>query len=483
MVRTKLVAILIGPSGVGLVGLYNSATILIGILVGLGIGSSGIREVALAHSSGDPERLAHILKTLRRACWVTGFIGWGITAAFSYPLCLWVFGSGERTWAISLLGITVLLGAVGDGQRALLQGVRRIGDLARMGVYSILISTVVAVILYSWLGEQGIVPVLIISAIINVVVAWRYARKVQIIPVCQSITDSCRNSKHLLGLGLSFMWSGLLSSGAALVVRSMIVREYGIDANGIYQAAWAISGMFAGFIFTAMGTDFFPRLTAVAHENDQVNRLVNEQTEIGILLTLPGLLGTLAFAPWLMHLFYTSAFVAGSELLQWFLLGTFGRAVSWPMIYIQLAKNESKWFAFTEFTFWALHLGLSLLLLHWCGLRGGAMGYFIPNIVYVIGMLWLAAHLSGFRWSKPVIKLLLVSGMLVTAIFVSRYFFFESLSITIGALITATSLIYSLRGFAHRVGSENRFFSIIYRIPGLKYTCTFKRQPNNTILK
>ncbi len=131
MVRTKLVAILLGPAGVGLVGLYESAIGLVGMLSGLGIRSSGVREVAEAHGSGDPVRVAKTIKTLRRACWVTGLVGWLLTGALAYPLSVWTFGSGERAWATAILGVTLLLGAISGGQSALLQGVRRIGDLAR----------------------------------------------------------------------------------------------------------------------------------------------------------------------------------------------------------------------------------------------------------------------------------------------------------------------------------------------------------------
>ena len=80
MVRTKVVAILLGPSGVGLMGLYQSATSMVGTLSGLGIGQSAIREVAVAHGTGDAERIARTVTALRRACWVTGALGWLATA-------------------------------------------------------------------------------------------------------------------------------------------------------------------------------------------------------------------------------------------------------------------------------------------------------------------------------------------------------------------------------------------------------------------
>ena len=66
--------------------------------------------------------------------------------------------SNGNAWAISILGVTLLLGAISGGQKALLQGVRRIGDLARVSVVAMFLNTGVTLGIYVWLGQEGIVP-------------------------------------------------------------------------------------------------------------------------------------------------------------------------------------------------------------------------------------------------------------------------------------------------------------------------------------
>ena len=472
MVRTKFVAVLLGPSGVGLVGLYMSATSFVGAIAGMGIGSSGVREVAEAYGSGDNERVAQTIKVLRRACWATGLLGWMLTIALAWPLSLWTFGSGEHAWAIALLGATLLLGSISGGQSALLQGARRIGDLARLNVISVLAATVIAVGLYAWLRERGIVPVLITTAAVNIGFSWWFARRVPIASVAQSWMETWHQSKRLMGLGLAFMWSAFLTGSVALITRLLIVKELGLEANGVYQAAWGISGMFAGFILGAMGTDFYPHLTSVAHDNEQVNRLVNEQTEIGILLALPGLLGTLAFAPWIMHVFYSAKFHAGATLLPWFVLGIFGRVVSWPLGFILLAKGAFRWFAATETisnVFWIL---LTILLLRWCGLWGVALAFVILYGLTCAGMLWVTRRLTGFRWSLAALRLLLTSSGLIMANFSTQRWVPGVPGLAIGAVLSATACILSLRGIASRLGSNHRIVQIACKIPGVSFACS-----------
>jgi antigen flippase len=414
MVQTKLVAILLGPSGVGLVGLYQSATGLIGTVSGLGIGQSAVREVSEAHTSGNLGRVARTVIVLRRACWATGLLGWLMTAVLSWPLSVWTFGTPERAVPIALLGATLLLTSISAGQRALVQGARRIGDLARLQLLPTIPSVAISVSLYAWLGESGIVPVLIISGGVNVAFSWWIARRVPLVVATITWRESLRESGRFVSLGLAFAWSALMAAGVELTTRAWIVRDYGTEANGIYQSAWAISGVFAGFILQAMAADFYPRLSSMAKNNAEVNRLVNEQTEVGILLALPGILATLLFAPWAIWLLYTPKFMTASELLPWFVVGVFAKVVSWPLAFIQQAKGASRMFAATETMSWALLLVLTWLGLYWWQVPGVAIAFAILQGMYVLGMRYVAGRLSGFRWSSPVRRLLLLSAASVS---------------------------------------------------------------------
>ncbi len=469
LIRVKIVAVLLGPAGVGLIGLYSSAISLIGAVSGLGIGVSGVREVSQAYSQEDPAKAARTVRIMRRVSWGTGLLGWMLAAAFAQPISNLVFGSSEHTMAIAILGLTLLLGAVSSGQSALLQGVRRIGDLARINVVGMLINTVVAIGLYAWLRERGIVPVLLATSLVSLAVSWWFARRIKVEPVALSWSETLSGGRRLIGLGAAFMWSGLLTAGIDMLTRTIITREYGVDAAGYYQAAWALSGMFAGFILTAMGTDFYPRLTSAIHDHAQAARIVNEQTEIGVLLALPGLLGTLAFAPLVMEIFYSERFLPGAELLPWFLLGVFGRVVSWPLGYILLAKGSSRWFAATETAFSVFQLGLILWLVPGFGVVGAAYAFAIAYFAFTIGMSWVAFEVIGFKWSSDVKRLLLISAVFVLAGIGARTLIPGWQGMVAGGVIALAGTIASLRGLSARLGSDNPLARMCCRLPGGKW--------------
>jgi len=134
IVRTKLMAVFLGPAGFGLMGVYTSIADMARTLAEMGINSSGVRQIAESAGSGDAVRLARTVAVLRRVAMVLGLIGALLLVALAWPIAQLTFGNAEQAGAVALLSVAVFLRLVSDGQGALLQGIRRIGDMARVGV-------------------------------------------------------------------------------------------------------------------------------------------------------------------------------------------------------------------------------------------------------------------------------------------------------------------------------------------------------------
>jgi len=448
-----------------LVSLYQSLASVVGTIAALGIPSSGVRDMAEAAGTGDEVRIATAGFVLRRISWLTGLIAWILVAALSWPLSQWVFGSGERAAGVAILGVSLVFTLVSGGQMAFLEGLRRIGDIARMQVFSMIASTAVAIGLYAWLRERGIVPVLVVSAVISWIFSARYASRVRLADVRLDWRETWSGAKRMIHLGLAFMWSAVLGTGVTFGIRMIIVREAGIEANGIYQSAWAMSGMFAGFILSAMGTDFYPRLTAAAYDHERMNRMVNEQTEVGILLGLPGLLGTMIYAPLLMKVLYTVKFLAGAELLPWFVLGVFLKVVSWPTGFILLAKGSTRWFVVSETLFNVVLLGLTALAFRISGLPGTAYAFALAYGVYLIAMLVLTRALSGYAWNRQLVSLLITASLVVTGAFLLKAFTSELVTAIAGTMLFLIAGVISARGVATRLGRQHRVVALMLKFP------------------
>lgn len=465
LLKNKAAAVLLGPSGVGLVGLYMSATSMITVAAGLGLNASGVREVADAEASKDPGQIAKVTLVLRRLCWLSGAIGWLVTIALAWPLSFWTFGSTDRALDIVLLGSTVMLGAIAGGQVALLQGMRRIADLAKVNLLCVVAGTIISVALYVWAGIEGVVPALIVSALASTLINWLFARKVRLEHCSLSWIETFRQAGPLLRLGIALMWNGLLVTAVALLARALVVREAGLDASGLYQAAWTISGMFSGFILSAMSADFYPRLAGVSADNAALKRLVNEQTEVGLLLALPGILGTLVFAPLLLELLYTSKFVPAAELLPWFLTGVFVQVISWPIGFVLLAKSHSFTFAWVETAIQSSQVAMLYVFVAAFGLVGAAAAFALTQFIH-IGLYFLVVRRrTGFGWMAPVIRLVSICAFFMVAALLLHFLSGGWMRVAAGAVIVGAAGIFSLSKLLRMVDPATRIGKLIWSVP------------------
>lgn len=474
LLRVKVVAVLLGPAGVGIIGLYTTATSLMGTVTGMGLQSSAVRAIAQAQGAADPIAVARTVRMLRRLCWLTGLLGWLASLALAVPLSQLMFESTTHAWALAVLGAILLMNALSGGQSAMLQGMRRIGDIARMQVVAAILNTAVTLALYAWLRERGIVPVLIANAAVSLGLSWWFARRIVVEPVAMRWADTLAEARPMLALGAAMMWSGVLSLLVDLYTRTLISRQLGLEAAGLYQAAWALSAIFAGFVLAAMGADFYPRLTAVIEDRDAATRAVNEQTEIGILLALPGLLGTLALAKWVVWAFYSAEFAPAADVLAWMVLGVFGRVLSWPLSYIQLAKGAGRWLMITEASFLAIQAALVTWLVPRHGVIGAAYAFAACYALHTTGMAWVGHRLIGFRWSPPARRLMLIAGVLVLAALAANQLLPDLPAMIVGCVLAAVGSVWSLRGLARRLGPAHALVLWMQRIRWIRVILRFQ---------
>lgn len=454
VVRAKAFAVLLGPAGFGLMGLYTSILGLAQSLAGMGVNSSGVRQIAAAVGSDETGRIAMTAAVLRRVSVVLGLVGALLLVALSGELSRLTFGDAGHAGAVALLSLAVLFKVVSDGQAALVQGLRRIPDLARITVLGGLYGTVAGIALVFFLGEAGVVPALVAMALATLVVSWSASRRVALERPALTASVVGKEARALLALGFAFMSSALLTMGAAYVVRLLLLRRIGLDAAGLYQAAWTIGGLYVGFVLQAMGADFYPRLTAVVKERRECNRLVNEQAQVSLLLAGPGVIATLAFAPLVLPLLYSGAFADAVGVLRWICLGAALKVITWPIGFIVVAEGRQTLFLATEVAYTVIHVALAWALVGIFGVDGAGMAFFLSYVAHGLIVYPLVRRISGFRWSAANAWLglgfLAMSGAVFGAFHVLPWW----LATAFGALALVASTAYSVRALGRLLPPE-----------------------------
>lgn len=206
----------------------------------------------------------------------------------------------------------------------------------------------------------------------------------------------------MIRLGSVFMLTGATGTGALLVLRSIVAHRLGLEAVGHFSAAWAISMTHLGFVMTAMGVDYLPRLTAVQHSVSETNRTVNEQAEVALLLAVPILIATTALAPWILTTLYSAPFEAAASVLRWQMLGDVFKVAAWPLAFVLLARGASIKYALVELTWSGVLLALVLIGIRRLGLAVVGPAYLVAYVVYFGLVIAVTGHgavgLTGRAW-------------------------------------------------------------------------------------
>ena len=451
IVRTKAMAMLLGPAGFGLFGLYGSIASLTQNVAGMGINSSGVRQIAEAAGSGDQKRIGQTTAVLRRTSVVLGMLGAALLLVFSRPMSRLTFGSTDQANAVSLLSIAVFFGLVSAGQGALIQGMRRIADLAKMNVLGPLFGVCAGIPLVYFFREKGVVPSLVSVAAVTVLTSWWYSRRINVQTPTVTLSQVREEASALLKLGSAFMASGLMTMGVAYFVRIIVLRKVGFEATGLYQSAWTLGGLYVGFILQAMGADFYPRLTANIHKYEECNRLVNEQMLVGVLLAGPGVLATLTFAPFVIALLYSARFGAAVGVLRWICLGAMLQVITWPMGFIIVAKAKQALFFGSELAWTIVSLGLATICVQSFGLDGAGVAFFGSYVFHAFLIYPIARSLSGFRLSNDTKETVILFLSLIGVVFCGFHALPLGMAVLIGMVAVTWSGVYSIRALLKHI--------------------------------
>lgn len=468
LIRTKLVAVILGTSGYGFMGLLNANLGLISNLTGLGIGFSAIRDISIAYETGDQIKLSTTLKTFRRWVWFTGFLGMIVTIVLSPWLSQWSFQNKSYTWAFLLISITLLVSAISSGQSTVLRGTRRVKDMAAASIWGSALGVITSVPLYYLYGINGIVPAAIVGAFTGLFISWYYSRKVQTIPVQLSYKESFKQGKEMVKLGVMLTLHYLIGSVVTYLLNAFISNEGGMSQVGLYNAGWNITNQYVGLVFTAMNMDFYPRLVGAHNDNLKVKQIVNQQAEIVVLIIAPIIILFLFSLPILIHLLYTKEFLSIIPYTQWLILGMLSKAPSWTMNFIALAKGDSK------FYFWFESILVNTITLITCiagyfywGLEGLGIVFVANNLLYFIAMIFICRKRYSVNFSDIFIKIFIIQQMLCIIAFLFAFFFNNCTNNYIGYISTGILLIisswYSYKGLNERMDIKEFFLSKIRR--------------------
>ncbi|MFA6275986.1 MAG: oligosaccharide flippase family protein [Pedobacter sp.] len=451
VIRSKFIAVLLGPAGMGVASLLISTTNFLSSLTHFGLGSSAVKNVAVANGTGDEHKLGQTIAVFRKLVWITGMFGFILALALSPLLSKIAFGNNKYTISFMLISVTLLLTQISDGQTVLLRGTRNIKLMAKASMIGALMGLLISIPLYYFFGQKGITPSIILTAVSGLCVTWFYSKKIKIKKVQTNKQIIVSEGLDMLKMGVLISMSSLISMGTSYIVRIFISSMGGISDVGLYNAGFAIIGTYVGLVFTAMSTDYYPRLAAVANDNKKCREEINQQAEVALLILAPILIIFLVFIDFAIILLYSKEFIAITSMVHWAAIAIFFKATSWAIGIIFISKGATKLFFWNELITNTYLLGLNILGYYFFGLTGLGVSFLIGYILHLVQMYIVTNRLYGFTFDSKFIKIFLFQFLLAIACFISVSFLQKNLSYLIGICFITISMFFSWKEMNKRI--------------------------------
>ena len=383
IIRTKLVAMWIGPVGIGLFGLFNNALEMISTGTNLGIRSSSVRDISQALGSHDSSLVARMVTVVRKWSMWLGLAGALITLSLAPLLSRLTFGDSTHIWGFVTLSIAVLLGALTNGEYAVLQGTARLKRLASVTLWGTICGLAVSIPLFYWLRERSILPSIIAYAAALAIFAWVFRNRDY--PTAQvSSRDTFDMGKGFVRLGIFMTLGNFATILASYAFNAWLNVNAGTEQVGFYQAGYTLINKYTGLILTALGMEYYPRLSQVADSRLRLRAFVSQEINVAIAIMAPVVALFILLREVVVWILYTPDFNVILTFVSWGMIGTVLRTVSWCLAFTILAKGDGKTYLWTEAASAVINLVLNIVFYRWWGLTGLGVAFLVSYLLYTL---------------------------------------------------------------------------------------------------
>lgn len=409
IIKNKLVAILIGPEGMGLLGIFNSTIQVIQTGAGLGVNQSAVRDIAEANGENDKLKVSRIISITNRVVLYTGAIGCMITLILSKKISEWTLGDTEHTISYCVLSLVVILNIINEGKQSILKGMRRLRHLAYASLIGTSVSLFTAITLYYFFGTKGIVPELLIAAIIAVIVSQWFVRKIPVLNVKLSFRQIIQGATPMVKMGVALMFVTFLGTAVSFAVNAYIRQKGGLIDVGFFSAgSYILSGYF-GIIVTALTTDYYPRIAAVNQDNEKLQDELNKQSLATVVLCCPLIVIFIALMPLFIRILYSDDFLPALDYLKFGIYWTIITLCSNQVDMILVAKYNTKAFMLISVLIRTIQLVMCIGLYEIWGLFGLGVSYALLGLLHLIIMTTIVWRLYNIHFSMDFVRVAIVA--------------------------------------------------------------------------
>lgn len=445
LVRTKVIALILGTAGVGVIGILTTATDMIRSFASFGLPFSGVREISIANAKADDVEVSRIVKIFNKWILISSIIGSLITILFSLPLSWFLFNNDKYFFGIAFLSILIFFSTLSTGYQSVMQGKRAIYMMSKVTIIGNFIGSLLSILIYFIFREEGVIPSLIMMGIINFGASHYFYRKLEIPDFGKiKLSESWSNAKGMIRIGLFTIIVSIFDQFAALGLRAFIADKSGIDGVGLFTAANTIATMYLSIVLSSMASDYYPKLSSIHDDDIKLGESVNTQLYIVLLLASPIIIGMVGFADIAIKILYSNKFIGAVAVLKWQVVGDFFKIIAWPCGFVFLAKGLGKLYVFFSISYTIIYMAIVYLGWNYFGFLGIGLSFFIAQFLSMLFTYFYSNHKFGITINKSNLKVIVVFIILLIIAFYSQEYFKSYVRLLSSIIVLLVALTYSV---------------------------------------
>lgn len=384
-ISVKIVAGIIGPAGVALVGqLNNFASIVLSLSTG---GINGGITKYIAEYKDDDNKIKDCLSTAFKITIICSSLTGLVLILFHSLLSEIVMLSPDYGYIFIIFGFTILLYALNMGLTSVINGFKEFQKYVKVNIAGSLIGLIFTLsLVWIWELKGALISAVTFQSIMLFISLWMI-RKMPWLKweyFKQNLNKDI--TKKYLNYSLMALATASVAPISQMLLRGYVISEISATEAGWWEAMNRISNMYLMVITTSFSVYYLPRLSELTDKKGLRNEIFRSYKVI-----IPCLLGGLTIVYLLRHLvirlLFTPEFLPMEKLFIWQLGGDFFKIASWLLSYLMVAKAMTKWFITTEIGFTFLFVGLGFIFMHFNGVTGITQAYLINYIAYLITMI------------------------------------------------------------------------------------------------
>lgn len=315
--RIKLYAIFLGPVGFGIISQLYNFFLLFTSVTNLGVPVSTTSEISKLHSEGTEEsesKIAYYFRYITLRILLLSVVLSVLVILFSGYISDFLVDDGAFYYFLIIIFISAPFTILYSIMEAFLRSFKRINTIVNISVITNIASILILIpLVYFWnmtgvgiyLLVFGILPMLLFIIFCKDIIK-KYIKRTSFLP-------SSEEKSLIFKVGLISLSSSLIHQGIIILIRKILISEYGYEQNGLYQSVLSVSITYFSIIYIFLTNYSLPKL-AECSDNDAINSELSNNLRFLLLIITPMMLIFLGYRDILVSLLFSKNFSGTTSL-------------------------------------------------------------------------------------------------------------------------------------------------------------------------